>query len=373
MTTNTARAKFWEFKKYSEYRWFARLVVLLLALVALYLLVHLWVDKKMNPGKDYEYSKLDSKQKTILNGIYFDSAKLNDVERHTMALEYVKSAFSNKVDTSEFADIKRFLTRCSKTTAAAYVADYRFKVESNFWLIGPLVYWEIVFWSLFGVISSLLFSLGLLSTNATTDPNNPQTVFDSSEIPGQVAKLLYAPLCTLVIVFGYNFFADENIVDISSSKGVIVFAFLGGFYSSRLISFLDRLKEVLLPISSNAVMPRAATTSQAALANVKVALEPDSTIAGDIRNEIIEAGFNTATVELEHKEKGTIIKAEPPQEDQSNVFVVPSIPPGKYLIKVSWAKELDGEVVNLSAKQEVEIKSAEEVVKIVLSKSEASG
>ncbi|MDB5014423.1 MAG: hypothetical protein JWQ25_2625 [Daejeonella sp.] len=178
----------------------------------------------------------------------------------TKAIRLINNEFNNKIDPVQLDSIKNYLASATDLEATAYLADARFQVKSYFWLTGPAVYFEIIFWSIFGVISSLLFSLGLIGKNSTTIPNDPSTEFDSSEIPYQFAKILYAPICTLVIVLGYNFFNDTNMADISSGKGVIVFAFIGGFYSSRVIALLDRLKEVVLPGDANSTAPKSSKT-----------------------------------------------------------------------------------------------------------------
>jgi hypothetical protein len=395
----TSLSRLWEFKKYKEHQWFAVQITLLVALSLFYLFAHYLLDHRYKKGCNYEYSKLDGKQMLQINKIYFDSSSLKavykiipvssfdssgnlltkpapiDINRlHQKALLYITNEFINKIDYEQLESVKEYLALASPMEAVTFFSDFRFKVESNFWLVGPYVYWEIVFWSWFGVIASIIFNLGLIGQNRTTDPTNAQTVFDSSEIPHQVAKLLYAPLCTLVIVFGYNFFKDQNIVDISSSKGVIVFAFIGGFYSSRLIAFLDRLKEVLLPTNSaSTVQSKTQNPISVEFENIKIELQLDESITGDLRNEIIEKGFNDAEVVLENEATGEKIKAEAPTEDQSSTFTIPKIKPGNYLVNVNWSKEVVDEIVNLTANKKIEIKNPEEVVVVDLGKSESSG
>ena len=292
--SNSTKHGFWDFKLYEETEWFKFLAKSLLTILAAYLFFH-WgftlLDELnlTNFKLDYEYAKLDDRQKQIINRIYFDSTAqvsaannqepkqativkgnslidstfkggqkkeaikgkiVNDESQgppYERVLKFINNEFNDKLDPAQFLNVRAYLMTAPKLEAISYLSDARFQVESYFWLTGPAVYFEIIFWSLFGVLASLLFSLGLVARNCTTDERDPKTVFDSSEIPYQVAKLLYAPLCTLVIILGYNFFSDANIVDISSSNGVVVFAFISGFYSARVVAFLDRLKEVLLP------------------------------------------------------------------------------------------------------------------------------
>ncbi|WP_207425067.1 hypothetical protein [Pedobacter sp. SYSU D00535] len=298
----TSIYSFLNLKLYSEIRWFWTLNIFLLTLVAIYIAAHHFTRELKI---DYEYAKLSDHQIQLINRIYFDTltvegpqqvAKLEqdtlaplgqkpaekvqvnqlafvqaaqDVEqsenarasKHIKALRFIDNEFNNKVDRVQLDSIRLLLASASDLEATSYLDEARFVVKSYFWLTGPAIYYEIVFWSIFGVLASLLFNLGMVSKNSTTVPGDPHTQFDSSEIPYQCAKILYAPICTLAIVLGYNFFNDSNMADINSGKGVIAFAFIGGFYSSRVIAFLDRLKEVILPTSALSGAGSSSTTT----------------------------------------------------------------------------------------------------------------
>lgn len=64
--------------------------------------------------------------------------------------------------------------------------------------------------------------------------------------------MFYAPACTIVLVLGYQYLTDsnDNMIDISVNNGLIVFAFVSGFFSGRVMRFLDRLKELILPFGT---------------------------------------------------------------------------------------------------------------------------
>ena len=423
------KTSLWNFKAWNEYEWFRFLSILLLALVAGYLILHLLCDRVWKTGDNYEYLKLDAVQMQQVNRIYFDPAfrqvQQADTPQHNAPAapsttpgvdksttnksadtskktgnsspvrsqvdtgcncltasclkigSYLSNEFNYAVDTNQLNSLKKYICSATPMEAIGFLNNVRLKVKSNFWLIGPKVYFEIVFWSWFGVLCSLLFSLGVVGRSSTTNPDNPKSVFDSSEIPSQIAKLLYAPLCTLIIVFGYNYFKDQNIVDISSSKGVIVFAFIGGFYSSRLIAFLDRLKEVVLPNSGTAELSDSKKNLQPGIAadlkDVLIELKLDDTsLQGEIRNEVSEIGLGDAEVTLQN-EKGEVIKATKSGEDQDAQFVVASLKAGHYIIKATWSKEVMGEIINIYGEQEQDIKSNEVPIIISMQKSESSG
>ena len=451
---------FWEFKKYTEAEWFRLISKTLLWAVLIYFILHISFricDRYFNTNfkLEYEYAKLDDRQKQVVNRIYFDSTsdKLhqlaieairqnkglqtttntnkNPIEtpsagkskakteavtagkllsedtlengsqkeqasakatleeknnkpspcdqlssfrsflKYRRALNYIDNEFNNKIDTTQRDSLNSYLSSAQDLEAVSFLSEVRLQVKSYFWLTGPAVYFEIAFWSVFGVICSLLFNLGVVGKDSTTDPNNPASQFDSTEIPYQFAKILYTPLATLAIVLGYNFFNDANIADISSSKGVIVFAFIGGFYSSRLIAFLDRLKEIILPNSGASTFTpssRASTTPNP-LDTVTLTLNlDDPSITTDLRTQITEVGLQDAIVSLED-EKGTMTQAAMDIGDDTPDFIVKNIQPGKYTIKATWSKEIAGETISLEGLKSTDIDSKTTTIDIILKRT----
>ncbi|MGV3641310.1 MAG: hypothetical protein ACO1NZ_12365 [Adhaeribacter sp.] len=398
---------FWEFKRYHEYEWFRFLVYLMTAIGLAYIVSHLLMAR-FHEKAGYEYEKLDARQLQHLNTIYFDSLQadldaltpgldrlrlmpdslrtrenkrllaqqkaISDSIKCARVLMYLQHEFNGKVDQDQLNDMRAYLCTARPLEAISFLSLVRLQVRSYFWLTGPEVYFEVIFWSWFGVICSILYNLGVVAKSITTVPNNPHTVFDSTEIPNQVAKMIYAPLCTMSIVLGYNYFSDRNIVDISSSKGLIVFAFIGGFYSSRLIAFLDRLKEVILPSHNTPELPAQRTSGQILLHDILVELTlQEGVLSAELTTEIAEIGFNDASVELENEETGDLVSAVPAGEDQTALFKVPSLRPGKYLIRASWSKEINGEPVNLEARQIEQVLSSEITIVVNLKKAAGEG
>ncbi|MGV3503922.1 MAG: hypothetical protein ACO1O1_09440 [Adhaeribacter sp.] len=398
---------FWEFKRYHEYEWFRFLVYLITVIGLAYIGSHLLMAR-FHEKAGYEYEKLDARQLQHINTIYFDTVQV-DLERLTpgmnrlsqmpdslrgreekrirayqlalidsikcaRVLMYLQHEFNNKVDLDQLNEMRQYLCTARPLEAISFLSLVRLQVRSYFWLTGPEVYFEVIFWAWFGVICSILYNLGVVAKSITTDPNNPHSVFDSTEIPHQVAKMVYAPLCTMSIVLGYNYFSDRNIVDISSSKGLIVFAFIGGFYSARLIAFLDRLKEVILPSHNTPELPAQKTSVQVLLKDILVELTlHEGVLSAELTTEIAEMGFNDASVDLENEENGEVVSAVPAGEDQSALFKVPHLRPGRYLIRASWSKEVNGEPVNLQARQVEQILSSEITLVVNLEKAEGEG
>ncbi len=395
----------WDFKSYDEKTWFRFLVIKLIFCGVLYIGFHLLLS---NQNYNYEYTKLNQDQMQFINSIYSnpdtpklqkpDTSKLQGLAKNaqtpankttappvtgtksTLAqnnpnktiktepsksgtgnqallcnrvMDYLENIFDGKLEHRQADSIRHFLCNSPPQEATGFLNGTRFKVVSYFWLVGPCVYWEVVFWAVFGVLSSLLFNLGVVGSNATTDLGNPQSQFDSSEIFGQVAKILYAPLCTLIVVLGYNFFKDQNIVDISSSKGVIVFAFIGGFYSSRVISLMDRLKDVLMPNSGTTSLPVTnppTNATGAAIAIVTLQLLLDHGVGPEIVTAIGAQGLNAATVQMKSVNSMTSYTGAHKAGDPAGIFTLTSVLPGNYMISADLPVTMpDKSIMHLSA------------------------
>ncbi|MEO8111046.1 MAG: hypothetical protein ABI594_13470 [Ginsengibacter sp.] len=319
-----------------------------------------------NSAGEVNPKKLTSDSSLLINTRSFkryqtnDSCNCTECTKEERVTCYLWNEFNHKLDTSQIYSIVQYLSCASTTEATNFLNNTRLKVQSYFWLIGPLVYLEIIFWTWFGVVCSLLFALGVLSKNRTTNPTDPTTYFDSSEIPSQVAKMLYAPVATLIIILGYNFFTDQNIVDISSSKGVLVFAFIGGFYSSRLISLLDKLKEILLPVSST-------TGTQAdvpALKNIVVQVQLDKSVEN--LWDLLKIDLPSLKLTLQKESSTQQAIALNIDSNQWPLFIFDYVQPGNYTIEALWSTKQGDQDINLKAEQKVEMKGTDQSITLKL-------
>lgn len=164
-----------------------------------------------------------------------DSCKINK------ALLYVRTEFDGKLQKEQETVIKDYIRTYSAQEVGQLLAQLQLKVTSYFWLSGPWMYAEMVFWVIFGVICSNLFALGNLGRTRGFSS------FDAKEVPYQVAKFFYAPFCAIIIMLAYNYFKHSEVVDVHASEGMIVVAFIIGLFSGRMMSFLERFKDALLP------------------------------------------------------------------------------------------------------------------------------
>jgi hypothetical protein len=388
------KKEFWDFMSYSEKKWFQLLLITLSALVIIYITLHLVFS---NTNK-FEYIQLNTDQTQQINRIYFDtdSTSKRDIDnikkdtpnttanqtvdtpkfkiasqkkdscnceaysKNHRVIKYLTNEFDGKIDTTQLDSLNSYLRCARPLEAVGFLFKVRFKVHSYFWLSDPSIYFEIIFWTWFGVIASLLFNIGQVSRNSTNNPKDLSTYFDSSEIPSQVAKIAYAPLCTLIIVFGYHLFNDKSLADISSGKGVIVFGFIGGFYSSRLISFLDRLKDLLLPNSGKTDLP---VTKQPSLKNVVILITPPQ----GIETTALSAAKVTLTYEL----TGEITSAINIDKTQPAYFIADYIKPGIYKINTELdTKSSAGTPVIHKSEQKIEMKTEDLFVSVQLTSIE---
>lgn len=152
--------------------------------------------------------------------------------------------------------------------------EHTFPVRSYFWLMGGWLYWEVIFWTWFGLIASLLFSVSeALRTNSKS--------FDQSEIWTHIAKFFYAPLCSIAIFLGLSLaITDQKVLDmVKFSPNQILVAFILGFFSGRVVDLLQRIKNVILPDGSltppvppNTPVNSPSTTAMLALPQIETAI-----------------------------------------------------------------------------------------------------
>ncbi|HCL05469.1 MAG TPA: hypothetical protein DHW64_05695, partial [Chitinophagaceae bacterium] len=171
-----------------------------------------------------------------------------------------------------------------------------------------------------------------------------------------------------VLVLGYQCLTDtnDNMIDISVNNGLIVFAFISGFFSGRVMRFLDRLKELILPFGT-ATQPTN-THTETGKADIIVTLDLAETVEKSKEGaSIAEAGFNAATVTLKSVNGKETIVLVNPADDQSDDFMGKAVPYGKYILaaQLSYKKEDDDSIINLSAEEEITINQSS-VIKAVL-------
>lgn len=115
-----------------------------------------------------------------------------------------------------------------------FLTNYPLKVKSYFWFNESSLYWEIIFWTWFGIFANLFFNVSeALSKND----------FRKEEEYVHFAKFIYGPPCSLIIYFSLDkLITNQDISFDSIEYGTIVLSFLLGFYSRKSIELIDKIK-----------------------------------------------------------------------------------------------------------------------------------
>lgn len=359
-------------------KWLFVLITLLLLLIVPYLIIH--NDLKYGG----EYVQLTEKQVQRVSSLILLNASNNadsnttplNAQQISLIVDFLNVELSGDIDAAQLAEIKNYLLKVDKREATAFLTDTRYKVSSYFFLTGSATYIEVIFWALFGVIASLLF---YVADAYRKNQISAADGFDPTELPYQIAKLFYAPLTVLVLVLGYGLFSGQELIDIDAGKGMIIFAFVGGFYSGRMMNFLDRLKDVLIPGDETAnqkpgTSAATGSSNNSTVAEVQVKLSLDGNLLTDAQKATIaEAGWNKGLVTLQ-PDAGEAIVLSVPQDDQDDTFTGTGIPFGHYLLKAAFSvADEDRSIINLEGSADVEISQSPAKIDVQMKKSDAAG
>lgn len=369
--------QFLQAKTWSGRGWLLMLCLLLSIVIIGYVVSH-------NIWKGKQYVQLEKQQILVLNkylnndpsnSATIDSITFFRQQRDAYLIAFLKSEMHQQLDQKEFTQTMDLVAKMNNESVIEFFAEKKFLVHSVFWLTGNKTYIEALLWSLMGVLVSLIYYVSIANTKSLhTAGNDDSGSFDPAEISGQVAKMFYAPTCTIVLILGYQYLIDSNnsMIDISVNNGLIVFAFISGFFSGRVMRFLDRLKELVLPFGTSS---QSTTTHSNHVGEVEVMLDLSESVSkSEYGASIAEAGFNAAGVALIPKNGGDAISLINPVDDQADTFLGKDIPYGIYTLQaqLSYQSE-DDAIINLSASKEIEIKNAQEKIRLSLEKFEEEG
>jgi hypothetical protein len=364
--------------------WLSALCVLLSIVILTYFLLH-----SHYPGCDHK--KLDTTQLASIDNIFSEnpdpvvktpkadtSIKLLQTQRatrDTLVRAFLQNEYTGKLDTGNWRQLNAVLLGLNNKDAKLYLTNQEIIVHDYFWFTGAFTYLEVILWALIGVLVSLIYYVSLSNTSEAKDADEESGdigPFDPTEISGQVAKMFYAPISALVLVLGYNLLsADNKMTDISIGKGLLLFSFICGFFSGRVMKFIDKLKDLVLPISStNSKSTPAATTA----ADITVGLQLTPALAQSTDGpDIIEGGFNKAVVTLQPAAGGDAITLEAPAEDQGANFTAKQVPFGKYTLQAAMAYKNATTIINLAASEAVEVSGTSTNFELQLDKTGVSG
>ncbi|MDR6943347.1 hypothetical protein [Mucilaginibacter pocheonensis] len=376
--------------------WLLTLCVTLVLVVAIYMLLHVCYG-----GSDHK--KLDNVQLLNIDNVLAaypepDSVqlKLNDPaakkallaqrkERDLALFNLLKNEYNGQIQERYLKQMDSLLVNLNNKDAKTYLNGKEIIVNSFFWFVGSGTYAEVLFWSLIGVLVSLIYYVSnangvKITQSGDADAATADTAqtgpFNKAEIPGQVSKLFYAPVCALVLVLGYDLLGDSSskMTDISIGKGLLLFSFISGFFSGRVMKFLDKLKDLVLPIgASDSTTP---TTNEPSDNTNMVDVTVELQLASDLSStpdgaNIIDGGFNSAVVTLK-PETGDEIILDKPADDQSDSFTTKA-PAGKYTLYASMASKNGDTIVNLAASKNIEVSDSNKIFQLELDKTTGAG
>ena len=247
------------FKNEVETRWFIKVIGILLLLCIVYVWLHVsFKGKAVNQLSTSDVTNINllfnnqpigiidttnagnflTQGDTSRNPVRSNVKTLPVDSLKKMVLVYIFTKYPplTREDSLNTANV---LMQFDRSTFPVMVTQYPYLSGSFFWLTDGWIYLEIIFWSLFGLICSLLYNV----SEAVRVEN-----FKETEKPIHLAKLIYTPFIVLIIYLAADTLTSENSLSVPKyGTGVMVFAFILGFFSRRSIELLDRLKEIILP------------------------------------------------------------------------------------------------------------------------------
>lgn len=362
---------------------------------------------------EYEpYIATFPEQNTISN---IDEEK-DHKERVKKAMIYISSQYGEEIDPMQMATIQQYISTFTPRETGIFLADYRLRLRSFFWLSGKLLYAEVVSWVIFGVLCSLLFFIG---KNAGREQaiNFRVVIFQS-------ARLLYAPFAAVILVLVYSYLKGNATLHVEASELIIIFGFLLGFYSGSVMELMDRLRgnstppERYAPLttSPSAIDPVPAHGSEEAqqydtkpvaetqaepekepeeddepyapapLAQKRKLMNEDNEITevdidlkldfsglfDEERAQLQRLGFSRAIVTLHNVNGKDIIPAKKASEDMTT-FVASDVKPGIYIARATLSQRLrDDQIINLFGEKTAYITEDKPGLELFVKKYEAA-
>lgn len=395
---------FWQ----EQNHWLALLIVILVATVGVYLAIHSLDQYETTDNKKYfddpheaEYKTLDAADISYITSLINDGSAnmLTTIESAEQEVEegdtplvnattakFTQQQFKNNPNNravknfilaqlpyifpEDTTKIFALLDLQPNNLVVTFIQNARFKVKSYFWLAGPHTYVEVIFWTIFGVITSILFYIAMAISKGTG--------FKPSETPGHLAKIAYSPFISLIIIFSYNYLSNpDSFFDVSASKGTLIISFLLGFYSSRAMKLLDKLKDIVLPYGddSKSVITPTSTTDPSLMA----ANPAGSTVNVDINlndpqhpdAEELNGHISQTVVSLVPQSGGEPIVLNKTGEDElEGLFVAQNVPTGNYTLTANLTTTDGG---NYGGNQDIQVINGENTYTLTLTKTEVSG
>lgn len=335
-------------------------------------------------------------------------------ERVKKAMIYISSQYGDEIDPKQMANIRQYISTFTPRETGIFLADYRLRLRSFFWLSGKLLYAEVVSWVIFGVLCSLLFFIG---KNVGKEDG-----ISFRAIMYQSARLLYAPFAAVILVLLYSYLKDDATLHVEASELIIIFGFILGFYSGTVLELMDRVRgnivnvpqpvvvmqavqaeagEEITPVATTAGHTVAEETIQEEkeepveeeyfkedaqptrkrsllnedneISEVDIDLKLDfSGLFDEERNQLNRLGFSKAIVTLHNVNGKDIIPAKKVSEDMTT-FVASDVKPGIYIARATLSQRLrDDHIINLFGEKTAYITEDKPGLELFVKKYEAA-
>jgi hypothetical protein len=359
------------------WRWVLILSTLLVALAWFY--AHLHHDACL-PGPGKERVALDQKDLDLVRRILQRSAPATDpntAPSDSLRLQTVVQLLSARLARWDQEDRMMHLAlmrRLDHEQLLSHLSSARFVVRSFFWLTGWPAILEVVFWTLFGTLCSLLYSIyDIRRRHAMAHdggPADPELGFDAREMPNHLAKLVFAPFVSVIVIFGYKHLAEEGPGGvIETSTGVVLMSFLLGFYSARAMRMLDRIKEVLLPYDGRQEPASSQdATARTGTLTVTLTLDIETARKHPAHVETLNAELDGARVTLVPSNGGELIALQAIGADNDARFSA-TVPLGSCTVKAELASIVG---IGLAGEAAITI-SGDMELNLLLAEAEAMG
>jgi hypothetical protein len=178
----------------------------------------------------------DSATTTVGRVAVLQKAGSMGIAPETGKVRLIKDYILKTVDNLDPKEVDQLFETYSLTRLITVLPYYPFRVKSFFWLVGNKVLLEVAFWSLFGLIASLMYSVTMLRR------------INKYMIREHIGKLFYTPFICIVIYLALNALMNSGSISLTGvGKSVIVLSFILGFFTRRAILLLDKIKDLILP------------------------------------------------------------------------------------------------------------------------------
>jgi hypothetical protein len=293
----------------------------------------------------------------------------------TAVLTYIGMNFRNWMRNDSLLQCQ-VLDVMSEQEVDDYLVNAGFTLHSFFWLLSWRTMLEVIFWTLFGVLCRILYSMFLVNraysqakaNDPSYDPDPENRGFDPGEIYNHMAQLAFAPFVSVILTLGFQFFLAGDATDVvETSTGMLITSFLLGFYSSRALGLLQRIRDVLLPVDSGKDRPMlpppapiiVKQLAAPTLLDIPIHLTLSPALAATHTDEhdleVLNDQLGVASVQLTPAAGGATITATHDGVEQEGGFIAKRVPVGTYTITAKVSTPVG---INLKGNATIDLSNA---------------